>query len=268
VGELITPEKKKALKPILQANFGKISQREVARRLGLGKTTVNGWNAEMGLRHEKISCNELFFDSWTEDSGYVLGYIYADGNTQNNPGRSRWALTITASEKDVDHLDRVRQLLQVTKPLLYSAKTRSCRMIISNRALVEKLIGIGVNPRKSLVVEFPRIPNVYLRHFIRGVVDGDGSVSYFNRKRSPYFEIRIFSGSRRFLVGASQAIETVTTISANVQHSHGNTYVIRYSSSRGERLGAWLYDDAHIFLERKHQAYVLMKTKRSAKYDQ
>jgi hypothetical protein len=264
--ERITPGRKEELLSILRADFGKVSQRETARRLDLGKTTVNRWNALMGLRHQKFTCNESFFDVWTEESAYVLGYVYTDGNIQCDPIASRWGLTITANERDVDHLEGIRQLLQITKPLLYAPKTRSYRMMIASRVLAEKLVRIGVVPRKSLIVEFPQVPRTYLRHFIRGVVDGDGSVSYIDRPRSPYFAIRIYSGSQRFLFGAEAAIVAQTGISARVYLVHpGNAYVLDYTCSRAERLGTWLYEDSHIFLDRKYTAFATMKVKRSAR---
>lgn len=252
--------------PILRADFGKISQRETARRLGLGKTTVNRWDCLMGLRYQKFTCNESFFDEWTEESAYVLGYVYTDGNVQCDPIASRWGLTITTKESDMYHLERIRQLLQITKPLLYAPKTRSYRMIIANRVLAEKLVRMGVVPRKSLIVEFPQIPGPYLRHFVRGIVDGDGSVFYFDRPRSPYFAIRIYSGSQRFLIGAREAIMNQTGIQGNVREVHKNAYVLDCTCSRAERLGAWLYEDSRIFLERKHSAYVLMRTKRRVQF--
>lgn len=263
----IAPERKRELLPVLRANFGMVSQRETARRLGLGKTTVNRWNAEMGLRHQKFTCDESFFDTWTEYSAYVLGYVFTDGNVQCDPIASRWGLTITAAEKDVSHLERVRQLLKITKPLLYASKTRSYRMIIANRILAEKLVKLGVVPHKSLIVRFPRVPRAFLSHFMRGVIDGDGSVRYYDRKRSPYFEIGIYSGSRRFLEGAARAVESQTSIPAEIRTVHRNAYVLRYCCSRAERLGSWLYDGSHIFLERKHNAYLTMTNKRHPSLD-
>jgi len=258
----IAPERKLESLPELRRNFGRVSQRETARLLGLGHTTVNRWYGEMGLKYHKFTCDESFFDTWTEESAYVLGYTFTDGNVQCNPTKSRWGLTITASEKDSAHLERIRQLLKITKPLLYASKTRSYRMIIANRPLAEKLVRLGVVPHKSLIVEFPQVPQRYIKHFMRGVIDGDGSVFFFDRPRSPYFSIRIYSGSRKFLIGARKAIMDETGINAKVREVHKNAYVLDYSCSRAERLGRWLYDDSHIFLERKHEQYAIMQARR------
>ena len=246
----------------MRASFGILSQRDMARRLGLGRTTVKRWTAEMGLRYRKFTCNESFFDTWTEESAYTLGYVFTDGNVQYDTRASRWGLTITAAQKDESHLEKIRQLMRITKPLTYSAKTRSYRMTIASRVLAEKLVEKGVVPRKSLVVDFPDVPVPFLRHFIRGVVDGDGSVFYFDRHRSTYFSIRIYSVSRLFLIGAQAAIEEQISVASYPRRVHKNVFVLEYTCARAERLGRWLYEGSHIFLPRKHQAYLKMKEKR------
>ena len=113
--------------PFIRENFGILSEREIARRLKLGKTTINRWSRELGLAPIKHTVNESFFDNLTEKSAYLLGYIYADGNINYNIDKGYYALTITASAKDKDHLENLRTLLSSTKSLLFSPKTNSYR---------------------------------------------------------------------------------------------------------------------------------------------
>ena len=241
--------------PFIRGNFGVLSEREIARRLGIGKTTINRWSRELGLEPVKHTVNESFFDDLNEKSAYLLGYIYADGNINYNLDKCYWALTITASAKDKAHLEKLRVTLSSTKPLLFSAKTNSYRLIANSKKLCQSLIGLGVVPRKSLIVQFPSLPNNLLRHFIRGVIDGDGNVRYVNRKGSPYFEITIASGSKLFCDGLIKAIKENTGISANVRKINENLYIIQYSCSRGEKLANFVYSKASIFLERKYLPY-------------
>lgn len=257
---IITNKRKQELIPFVKNNFGKISQREIARRLGIGKTTANRWCKENGLYYKKHTSNDRFFDKWTENSAYILGYIFTDGNVVWNLKKSHWTLTITASQKDKDHLEKIRNLLSSTKPLLYSEKTKSFRLIAVNKILCKKLMKIGVVPKKSLIVKFPRIKKRYLRHFIRGVIDGDGSVNYFERERSPYFSIRIYSGSPKFLKKLAKSIKREINISAKVRRVHGNTFKVSYTCSKGKKLADWIYKDADIFLNRKFQQYIVMKS--------
>ena len=248
---ILNPKIKQNSIPFIKSNFNKISQREIARRLGIGKTTINRWCKELGLYYIKYTSNEKFFDKWNENSAYILGYIITDGNVYWKPKKSKWSLTITAAEKDKFHLERMRKLLSSSKPLLYSHKTKSYRLIATNKKLCQNLMKHGVIPRKSLTVTFPKIPKNFLRHFIRGVIDGDGSVRYFSRKISPYFEINIYSGSRKFLEGLSKAIQKECGIFSKVRKIHKNAYILRYSCAKGKKLGDWIYRDVDIFLKRK-----------------
>ena len=189
MGKIISKNKKREYLSFIKSNFNKISQREMARRLDIGKTTVNTWAKEIGLIFKKHTVNDKFFDEFNEKSSYILGFIFADGNIAWNPEKGYYSLTITASEKDKVHLEKIRNLLESTKPLLYSPKTRSYRLIANNKKLCRKLMRLGVIPRKSLTLKFPDIPNEHFRHFLRGIIDGDGSIGYQNRKISPYFYV-------------------------------------------------------------------------------
>src|SRR3989344_5954833 len=198
MGAIISHNKKREHLTFIKSNFNRISQRKIAKKLGVGKTTVNRWSEELGLKFKKHTVNESFFDKFNEKSVYTLGFIFADGNISWNQEKGYYSLTITASEKDKEHLENLRRGISSTKPLLYSDKTNSERLIVNNKNICQKLISLGVTPRKSLTVKFPNIPKTYLRHFIRGVIDGDGNVRYVSRERSPYFEITISSGSKAF----------------------------------------------------------------------
>lgn len=252
---IIHPDQKREYLSLIKSDLGKISQRAIARKLGLGKTTVNNWSKELGFKFKKHTVNENFFDKFNEESSYLLGLIFADGNIAWNPKKGYQALTITACKKDKDHLENLRKILSSTKPLLYSPKTKSYRLIVNNKRICQNLMGLGLTPKKSLTVRFPNIPKKYLRHFIRGVIDGDGTVRYVDREKSPYFEITIFSGSRLFSEDLAQVIKKETEIKTNVRKVKKNAYVLQYSCSRGKKLAQFIYSDATLFLPRKYLIY-------------
>jgi hypothetical protein len=257
MGKIIEPDRKRELLPYIRNNLGKISQREIGKQLGIGKTSINRWSAELGFKHKKNTVNEEFFDEFNEYSSYLLGFIYADGNIAWNPKKGYQTLTITAAAKDKDHLERMRRLLSSSKPLLYSKKTNSYRLIANSKKLALKLMSLGVIPRKSLTVKFPDfIPDDQMIHFLRGVIDGDGCVRFQHRKRSPYFEISISSGSEKFINGLVQAVEFTSGIKVNIlKRKNGNLYTIRYTCSKGKDLAKKLYSNSTIHLERKYLAY-------------
>ncbi|MBI2134341.1 hypothetical protein HYU11_06720 [Candidatus Woesearchaeota archaeon] len=248
--------KKSEFQECIKNDFGIISQRKIAKNLGLGKTTVNRWAKEIGLIFEKFKSDEYFFDTFNEASSYLLGFIYADGNVSWNPKKCYYSLTITSSAKDRDHLEKFRNLLKSNKPLLFSAKTNSYRLIVNSKRMCKRLIDLGVIPNKSLKVKFPEfLPSQYLKHFIRGIIDGDGSINYFNRKRSPYFSIRIYSGSQPFLIKLAEKISQSINVGGNVRKIGKNVYSLAYECSRGKRLAEYIYSDADIYLKRKYLPY-------------
>lgn len=252
----ISSERKHEHLTFIKSNLGKTSMREIARQLNIGRTTVNNWAKELGFRHKKHTINEEFFNEFNEHSAYLLGLIYADGSVTWNSNKGYQSLTITASAKDKDHLEYLRNLLSSTKPLLYSEKTNSYRLIANSKRLCLKLMELGVIPRKSLTIEFPKfIPKEHLHHFIRGITDGDGNVRYVKRKRSSYFEITISSGSLNFCKGLIEAIKDTINVDANIRKIGTNTYIIQYSCSRGEQLAEFLYSNSNIYLKRKHKEY-------------
>jgi len=249
--EIAKDRKSEALE-FIRFHFDKLSQREIARRLFIGKTTVNRWSKEVGLFFKKHTANEHYFDTLTEQSAYILGFIFADGNVAYDPENGYYSMTITASEKDAAHLEKMRKLLSSTKPLLYSPSTKSNRLIVNSKKLCQKLIAYGVVPRKSLIVEFPIIPKEYVNHFLRGIIDGDGNVRFVKRKRSPYFEITIASGSLTFCQGIVSTIEEHIGITTRIRKAGQHTHILQYSCSRGEKLANFIYSDATLFLKRKH----------------
>ena len=68
---------------------------------------------------------------------------------------------------------------------------------ISNEKLYDDVVNLGLTPNKSLTMQFPNIPNEFVRHFIRGCWDGDGSV--YIDKPSQKIYASFVSGSRDFL---------------------------------------------------------------------
>ena len=255
MGAIIHPNRKIEYLQIIKSDLSRISQRAIARKLKIGKTTVNRWSKELGFKFKKNRVNEKFFDVFNEESAYILGLIFADGNIAWNPKKGYQTLTITAAEKDKDHLENLRNILSSTKPLLYAKKTKSYRLIVNNKKICKRLMKLGLTPRKSLTIRFPKIPKKWLPHFIRGVIDGDGNIRYVNRKVSPYFEISLTSGSRMFCEDLSKVINAQTSIKTNVRKAKKNTYVLQYSCSRGIKLAKFIYSNATLFLPRKYFIY-------------
>ena len=130
----------------------------------------------------KYTINEFYFDNIdTANKSYILGLLYADGC--NYPPQRR--VKIELQEQDKDILDCINKEIDSNKPLylipLHDKNPNwqnTYRLDIINKHISDVLVDKGVVQNKSLILKPPTfIMNGFIRDFIRGYFDGDGSVS-------------------------------------------------------------------------------------------
>ena len=220
------------------------------------------------LYNSKHKYNEDYFNKIDcEEKAYWLGFLYADGNVIYN---KKYAVDIGLSETDILHLKKLKyQLCSTSKITCRNIKLndkfhRSCRLIIHNKKIVEDLINLGCVPNKSLILKFPnnnQVPYKFLRHFIRGYFDGDGSV-YLNKSKRNYSLCVNFIGTYDFLNELNNYfIENLDNYTkTNIyKKENGNSYFILKTRNQATSILDFLYNDSSIFLERKFNKYINLK---------
>ncbi len=198
--------------------------------------------------------NYDFFKTWTDDMAYMLGFIAADGNIMIDPK----VLNITQAKKDIYILERFNELLGCKRPI-HVQSNNICHLVIRNGELVNDLISLGIEPCKSLTMKwFKNIPSQYLRHFIRGYMDGDGCVCCYERKnRGTVIEVS-FLGTRDFLEGMVKEIFNHIGIPVIKVFDIKDNKIKRakYCGLSAVKLLKWLYEDANLYLLHKKQKYI------------
>ena len=147
-------------------------------------------------------------------------------------------------------------------PIYYSEK-RVCggvtagalyRFHISNKQIYRDLISLGLTPKKSKTITFPKVPQPFLRHFIRGCWDGDGSAYISNKNINAHY----VSGSRLFIEGLVQNLIKAGLPERTI-HIAKKTgcYYIRYSGKNCIKLFKFLYNgvDESQYLCRKFEVF-------------
>lgn len=194
--------------------------------------------------------HEAFRNITTEQEAYWLGFLLADGSNYDNKD-------LRVDIKDAGHLEKLSKLIYTEdKPIavldhgfgaIYSF---SCTI----RRVVQNLNKHGVTPRKSKTAKLPEIQSDLYRHFIRGVFDGDGSLCYSMDKRYRRYTFSIV-GTKELTMGIRGKMLRDTRIPL----SHGEMKTIYRIYKRGNRkiieIMDWLYKDATVYLERKHEKY-------------
>lgn len=102
---------------------------------------------------------------------------------------------------------------------------------VTSKRMVADLATFGVVPKKSLTLDCPEwlFGN---RHFMRGVICGDGTVRRANRpSRDP--NLSLVSGSRRFMEA------TITAWKRIVPSFHGSLHSRKTNKTVGVNVGGW-----------------------------
>lgn len=117
--------------------------------------------------YEEIMFDFSIIDS--QEAAYILGVIYADGWI------SGFNLGIKVILSDEKWLVQIKNY--ICPGLGLRTEKNSIKFGIHSKKIVDNLIKLGVKYKKSdKINNIPNIDSSLLRHFIRGVFDGDGSV--------------------------------------------------------------------------------------------
>lgn len=141
------------------------------------------------------------FKENSREKFYWLGFIGADGAIVNN------TLSIELKSVDKAHLEKFNKWCKNTNPIKKRVNNSNCSCVkasINSKELVEYLKNYSIIQNKSSVFEMKGIPSQYVYDFIRGYMDGDGSVGI----KDGQIYISFVSGSRTLLEQIENIIKT------------------------------------------------------------
>lgn len=219
--------------------------KEIATVTGRHKNTIYKWASEMGVSlpssPRQYNVPYDLFDRLSPDTAYLLGFIAADGCILLS--KTGGTIEISLSIKDLTHLKKIKKLFRTTSVIHEgntNFNTRRVRLNICCRPLVNKVMEIGIPPRKSSVLTFPNIPDELASHFVRGYFDGDGCI----RKTGDAAEISLL-GTEQFLTSIKLIFNKVNGISVGSLKPAGNQYRLAYGGKyTPQQFGKWMYSDS------------------------
>ena len=212
---------------------------------------VNSW----GKKLPTIG-NTHAFDEYTEDSCYWAGFLAADGNVDSK-GRIRLMLNYD----DIGHLEKFKDFLASTHTISSNTTDYNrCSFEFTDREMCEVLdLNFNIIPNKSLSITFPKIPKQYLRDFIRGYFDGDGSVceSFSNKNSITATLYTTFTGgSKPFIETLFFMLQQEIGLGGHLQDfSTGAKWQIKYNTNNSITLLDYMYKNSNYCLDRKYSIY-------------
>lgn len=188
-----------------------------------------------------------FFRIWSPEMAYVLGYWWADGYMRVK--RNTGAYLVEIASVDRDHLLKLAEAIgEKADYRKITAKSECYGIEFCSKEMYQDLLALGGMPNKSNVIGFPSLPAEQLVHFVRGFVDGDGTLAW-NGDRPI---LQIYSGSKHLLENLAAAIAEQTGIPAPNVVANRALWYLKWSTIRAKCLVAWLYvENPGLALDRK-----------------
>jgi len=193
-----------------------------------------------------------------KDLWYVVGYITGDGCLSGD-GRH---ITIVSKDYQIleDILVALKHNIRITRH--YSGREDYAHRIqIASVSFYRFLKKIGLTPRKSLTLKELKIPNKYFSHFLRGVIDGDGSIRIWIHPSNGgrQWSLRIYSASKTFIYWLGDKIDRKYKVVVKIHtelrkgKNHNDIYIIKLGKVAGKIVLNNCYNKNCLSLKRKEK---------------
>ena len=241
-------------------NFNSLT--DIAAHYGFKRDTIDEWARTFGItfnKCKKSNFEENYFQNIdTEHKAYWLGFFMADACID----REQYNFQFGLMENDRYMLEKFLSEIKYKTKIddrTGGFDTPCCYITVCSIKMVRDLIYLGVVPRKSGRETFPTdlIPKDLQRHFIRGFLDGDGWITY-NDKR-PKCNIGWCSMSLNILIDIKDFLENELNLfdkgKIRKRKDKNKLYDLTFNTSNAIKVLDYLYENATIFLDRKYKKY-------------
>lgn len=215
-------------------------------------------NLERNHRHIKKGYyfNDEFFDYWSKEMAWVLGWITSDGHF--NPEVNRLKFDLHSRDEDVLH--KIGSLLLNGYRISKAERRDSVILSMNNANFTDDLLNLGVTNNKSFTIRPPAIPIEFISHYIRGVLEGDGSVTIGTPQNSVTLGISFLGNIHvvSFIAGSINKELNVEGRVKNLEYKNGELANLRFFGLNAVQVLEWLYEDTtdEIRMNRKYNNYI------------
>ena len=226
---------------------------EIGKMYGVAASTVvrRLRKAQVDIRsisqaQQKWTVDEDFFKNIDSPSkAYWLGMMYSDGYVCSNLRD----FGITLPTKDRNHVEKFARAIKYTGKIEDFSQegpfglSYYSRIVPASRVSCLNLISHGCTPKKTFsLVEPVGLPRDLVRHFIRGVVDGEGEIYIYEK------------ASSLELVGTFPLLKWIAgegPPGLSGAQKHKNIWKTRTGRKSSREWIKWLYHDCEDYLDKK-----------------
>lgn len=218
------------------------------------------WDKHLVYNPELIE--DYFENIDTEIKAYFIGLMIADGNIFSPTDGCSLFTSITLQKSDKYLLEKFKSELHANNSL--SSDGRGCyTMAIRSNRLANSLSQYGIVPRKTLNTYLPtNIPDIFMRHVFRGILDGDGNI-YVKTLNNNFIYRISYCDTYTLMYDMSNYLFNKLALSHcskiyDYQDRNLSEFKLQGFSDVNKFFN-WIYSDINIFLIRKYEKYILFK---------
>lgn len=251
-------------------NGSSIGSNYIAKEIGRSQTAVLRVLEKNDIKKHRLgecsriyTINEKYYDNGicSCESAYIAGLLYSDGTNSEQKGQ----VAITLQKQDAYLLQNVAKVMRSNSPIRirkqkYKDQEKEyAHLLLANRHLSNAIASIGIVQNKSLIAQPPKIFDKRMfMSFLRGMSDGDGSITVQRSENSKRIEWDLCGGAKDLMDWIyAKLSDFFPYINFRYEQRKKNLYNIAITSSRNAILffnelyrDVW-EDKSNLFLRRK-----------------
>ena len=228
---------------------------ELSVKYGIHRVTIQRILKRNDVKLRKktsgIKVNNYYFHKYTKESCYWAGFILADGYIRT---KNRFTLEIKLQKQDVNHLKKFKENINYEGRVI--EKENYYIISISSPQIIKDLNeNFEIYNKKSLTCHISeKIPKKFLKDFIRGYFDGDGSITYTTTDTISFLGTEKTINFIRNYFYKKIKLRLRSKEMPNII-KHDNIFIIFYSGKSAFKCLRHLYHNSTTHLDRKYRKY-------------
>ena len=250
---------------IIQNNFNKVYSKDDCISLGVSQSCYRNILQKNGLKwnkkiYRKYQLNHDYFSIIdSPEKAYWLGFLFADGHISKEN-----SLCIQLQSRDIKNLEMLKNDLSYSGPI----KERTINnkkyfgLVIYSVKICQDLKLLGFSHNKTLNPSILKIHENNYKVFIRGLIDGDGTI-WVSKNASKFKSVVNILLHEKIINSIELMINNFNIPISFSKTNHHRTSYLKILSFNGNRntyeLLKFLYEDQKRCLERKFDQYNKIK---------
>lgn len=212
-------------------------------------------------RTNRILIQNYFSNIDTPSKAYLIGLLFTDGNISNSPKRESM-VRIQLLKEDINILEFFKNEIHSNSAIINN-NDNTCTFEFRSNLVAQDLSNYNIVPNKTYKIkQLPKnIPLEYYIDFLRGIIDGDGSLYFTSSDNS--FHLSFTSHYIELVQDYINIISYFLNIDLSKRYPtfYNNVAKFTLNGKEAYNFATLLYKNANIYCKRKYDKYLLAKQK-------